>query len=64
MTAKTNTERQAAYRARKAAANLPEVRGIFAPAAAHPAIKAAAVKLSAGQRIGASKFSDNAALAK
>jgi hypothetical protein len=50
MTAKTNKERQAAYRARKAAADLPEVRGIFAPFAAHPAIKAVAVKLSAGQR--------------
>jgi hypothetical protein len=47
MTAKTNTERGKEYRARKAAAQLVEVRGIFAPAAAHPAIKAAAVKLSA-----------------
>jgi uncharacterized MAPEG superfamily protein len=46
MTAKTNTERQAAYRARKADANLPEVRGIFAAPEMHLAIKAAAAKLA------------------
>jgi len=44
MTAKTTAERQAAYRARKAAANLTEVRGIFALRQIHPAIKAAAKK--------------------
>jgi hypothetical protein len=42
MTAKTTAERQAAYRARKAAARLPEVRGIYAAREKHPAIKAAA----------------------
>ena len=44
MTAKTTAERQAAYLARKAAANLTEVRGIFALRQIHPAIKAAAKK--------------------
>jgi hypothetical protein len=51
VTAQTTAQRQAAYRTRKAAANLPEVRGIFAPTADHPAIKAAAVKLSARQGV-------------
>jgi hypothetical protein len=55
MTAKTTAQRQAAYRARKAAANLPEVRGIYAVREKHPAIKSAAkmisnVKLSGHQR--------------
>ena len=38
-TAKTAAQRQATFRARKAAANLVEVRGIFLPVALHPAIK-------------------------
>ena len=38
----TNAARQAAYRARKAAAGTTEVRGIFAPPADHAAIKEAA----------------------
>ena len=42
MTAKTTAERQRDYRARKAAANLPEVRGIYAAREKHPAIRAAA----------------------
>ena len=37
--AQTTTERQRAYRARKAATNLSEVRGIFLPVALHPALK-------------------------
>lgn len=41
-TAKTPAQRQAAYRARKAADSLSEVRGIFAPTGLHAAIKAAA----------------------
>lgn len=45
MTAQTTTERQAAYRARKAAANLVEVRGIFLPQALHAALKEHARKL-------------------
>ena len=45
MTAKTPAERQAAYRARKAAT--PEVRGIFARPEDHAAIKAYAAKLAA-----------------
>lgn len=46
MTAKTNAERQAAYRQRKAAANTSEVRGIFANDADKPPIKAFAAKLA------------------
>jgi hypothetical protein len=42
MTAKTNAEHQAAYRARKRASALAEVRGIFARADLHPTIKALA----------------------
>jgi hypothetical protein len=42
VTAQTTAERQAAYRARKAAANLPEVRGIYAVRKKHSAIKSAA----------------------
>ena len=45
MTAATPAERQRAYRARKAAAQLQEVRGIFAPQEQHAAIKAAAAKV-------------------
>lgn len=44
MTAKTTSERQAAYRARKALADLAEVRGIFAPPDRHAEIKAQAKK--------------------
>lgn len=39
--AKTNAERQQAFRDRQP----PEVRGIFAPLELHPAIKAQAAKL-------------------
>lgn len=42
---KTTTERQQAFRARKAAAQLQEVRGIFAPKALHAAIKQAAKQI-------------------
>lgn len=42
---KPATLRQRAYRERKAAAELAEVRGIFAPAPLHAKIKAAAAKL-------------------
>lgn len=42
MTAKTTADRQRDYRARKAAANLPEVRGIYAARQEHPAIRAIA----------------------
>jgi uncharacterized MAPEG superfamily protein len=41
----TTTERQKAFRARKAAANLVEVRGIFLPQALHAALKEHARKL-------------------
>ena len=44
----TNAQRQAAFRARKAAT--PEVRGIFAPPADHAAIKKAALALAAKTR--------------
>jgi hypothetical protein len=40
--AKTTAERQRTYRARKAEANLPDVRGIYAVREKHPAIKSAA----------------------
>ena len=46
MTAKTTTERVAAYRARKAAALQSEVRGIFAHPDDHRAIKDYAQKLA------------------
>ena len=42
---KPTTLRQRAYRERKAAAELAEVRGIFAPPTLHAKIKAAAAKL-------------------
>lgn len=42
---KPATLRQRAYRERKAAAELAEVRGIFAPPTLHPKIKAEAAKL-------------------
>ena len=43
-------QRQAAYRARKAAANLVEVRGIFLPQALHAALKAHARNLLKPQK--------------
>ena len=46
MTAQTAAERQAARRARKAAAGEAEVRGIFAPPDEHKPIKAYAAKLA------------------
>jgi len=48
--AKTTTERQAAFRARKAAADLSEVRGIFLPQSMHAALKAHARKLLKPQK--------------
>jgi len=42
---KPTTLRQRAYRERKAAAELAEVRGIFAPPTLHAKIKAEAAKL-------------------
>ena len=42
---KPTTLRQRAFRERKAAAELAEVRGIFAPMPMHPKIKAAVAKL-------------------
>ena len=45
--AKTNAERQKEWRKRtKEAANGTEVRGIFAPPAHHPPIKAEALKVA------------------
>lgn len=46
MTAKTTAERQRAYRARKAAAQLIEVRGIFAPREKHSGIRLAVKKMT------------------
>jgi hypothetical protein len=51
MTAKTTTERQRDYRARKEAANLPEVRGIYALREKHPAIKAAAKLIAKSEKV-------------
>lgn len=45
MTAQTPAQRQAAFRQRKAAAALSEVRGIFARPEHHAAIRAFAAKL-------------------
>lgn len=45
MTAQTSTARQAAFRARKAAAELHEVRGVFLPRELHPKLKEMARKL-------------------
>lgn len=45
MSPKTNAERQAAFRARKAEQQATEVRGIFAHADDHAAIKEAAAKI-------------------
>lgn len=45
MTAKTTAERQRDYRARKAAQQTPEVRGVFAHPDDWPAIKALAERL-------------------
>lgn len=47
---KSITERQRAYRARKAAANLSEVRGIFLPQSMHTALKAHARNLLKPQK--------------
>lgn len=44
--AKTNAERQREFRARKAAEQAAEVRGIFAHPADHAAIKESAAKIS------------------
>ena len=49
MTAKTVAERQQALRAKRAAAGLTEVRGIWAPPADHAAIKAS-VKRAQGRK--------------
>lgn len=46
MTAKTTAERQREFRERWAEKNATEVRGIFAHADDHPAIKEVAVKLA------------------
>lgn len=46
MAAKTTAERQAAYRARKTAAEQTEVRGVFAHPDDHAAIKEHAEKLA------------------
>jgi hypothetical protein len=46
MTAKTNAERVAAYRARKREQGLPEVRGIYAPKELHAKIKEEAKKIT------------------
>ena len=54
MTAQTTTERQAAYRARKAAAKLQEVRGVFLPAHLHADLKQFAAKLAKRKTVGAS----------
>ena len=45
MNTKTTAERQAIYRASKAAQNLTEVRGIYALPSMHAAIRAAAAKI-------------------
>ena len=45
MTAKTNTERVQALRARLKEAGLSEVRGIWAPAALHSEVREQAAKL-------------------
>jgi hypothetical protein len=42
MTAKTNAQKQADFRARKREADLTEVRGVFAPQRHHTAIRQAA----------------------
>ena len=44
--AKTNAERQAAFRARKAAQTAAEVRGVFAHPDDHPTIREAAKRLA------------------
>ena len=46
MTAKTNAERQREYRARKASQQSTEVRGIFAHADDHAALKGHAAKMA------------------
>jgi len=45
MTDKTNTERQAAFRARKRQEGAEEVRGIYAPKPLHRPIKEAARRI-------------------
>ena len=47
MTAKTNTQKQADFRARAKDAGMAEVRGIIAPVVHHEAIKEAARKVAA-----------------
>lgn len=46
MTAATDAERKARERARKAAAGLTEVRGIYAPPDLHTAVKQAAMAIT------------------
>ena len=46
MIAKTNAQRQAEFRQRKAKEQETEVRGIYAPEPDHPPIKAYAAKLA------------------
>ena len=50
MTAKTNTERQRAYRADLKRQGLTEVRGIFAKPEQHKAIKESAKALAQAQK--------------
>lgn len=45
MTAKTNPERQAALRQRRAAEGLTEVRGVYLPQTLHKVVKEYAKKL-------------------
>lgn len=47
MTAKTNAEKQAALRARRAAEGITEVRGLYAKTEHHAEIKQAARKVAA-----------------
>lgn len=46
MNAQTTTERQKAFRARKAAAGLAEVRGVFLPPSLHAKLKELARQLA------------------
>ena len=45
MTAKTNAERQAAFRAARAAEGLTPVRGLYVPTERHAEIRSAVAKL-------------------
>lgn len=49
MTAQTNAEKQRAFRAKRDALGLAEVRGIYLPKDLHPALKALARKLLVAQ---------------